>query len=412
MRCGDVSVIARRVGPARPPSGPSVTAERPEVDRHSRVIAAALLTSICLLPAMLMPYLVGAVALAVTPDSRQLGFVAAAVLGGPIALMAVSAMWVRRYPWRRLVFWGLLLAALGYLLAAAARDFATLVASIAFGSSALAIAYAPPICSLSDTSDPDRNFGYAFFLQIIASGLVGLGATALQDRFGPRSLFVLIATRLCMLPGTASLVPSCRCEARSAKPCGTYAGGIPYLDGPCRHATPQRRPHCRLGVLRAHRARRGLPRAVGGQHDRAGAPHWCAWIVAFGAGGAAIRPHSASRGLHRAVDRHVRAAIYARNLPTYLLAGALFQFMLNFSLSFQYGALSAADHSGRLIVLAPVFQGVGGIGGPIIAGLLAHGGSYIEVGAWSAVYEIAGLALIVGLCKRNAVARADPATPR
>src|ERR1700691_3233635 len=108
-----------------------MTIERPEVDRLSRVMAAALLTSICLLPAMLMPYLVGAVALTVTPDSRQLGFVAAAVLGGPIALMAASVLWVRRYPWRRLVLGGLALAAVGYFLAAGARDFATIIAWIA-----------------------------------------------------------------------------------------------------------------------------------------------------------------------------------------------------------------------------------------------------------------------------------------
>jgi hypothetical protein len=105
-------------------------------------------------------------------------------------------------------------------------------------------------------------------------------------------------------------------------------------------------------------------------------------------------------------------AIYAQNPPVYLLAGALFQFLLNFSLSFQYGALSVADLSGRLIVLAPTFQGIGGIGGPVIAGLLAHGESYTEVGAWSVAYEIAGLALLVGLCKRNSAARSDPATPR
>src|SRR5260370_17273675 len=115
-------------------------------------MAAALLTSICLLPTMLMPYLVGSVALAFTPDSRQLGFVAAAVLGGPIALMAVSVMWVRRYPWRRLVFWGLMLAALGYLLAAGARDFATLLASIPFRTSPLPLAHTPPIFSLLATS--------------------------------------------------------------------------------------------------------------------------------------------------------------------------------------------------------------------------------------------------------------------
>src|SRR5260370_40776257 len=109
-------------------------------------MAAALLTSICLLPTMLMPYLVGSVALAFTPDSRQLGFVAAAVLGGPIALMAVSAMCVRRYPWRRLGFWGLLLAALGDLLAASARDAATPVARIRFGNSAPPYPVALPSC--------------------------------------------------------------------------------------------------------------------------------------------------------------------------------------------------------------------------------------------------------------------------
>src|SRR6202453_1366851 len=105
--------------------------EGTSVNRLSIVMAAALLTSVCLLPAMLMPYLVGAVALTVTPDSRELGFVAAAVLGGPITLMAVSVLWVRRYPWRRLVLAGLALAAVGYLCAAGARDFASLVVWIA-----------------------------------------------------------------------------------------------------------------------------------------------------------------------------------------------------------------------------------------------------------------------------------------
>jgi len=108
--------------------------EGTSVNRLSVVMAAALLTSVCLLPAMLMPYLIGAVALTVTPDSRQLGFVAAAVLGGPIALMAASVLWVRRFPWRKLVFGGLALAALGYLLAAGAHSFASVILWIALGS--------------------------------------------------------------------------------------------------------------------------------------------------------------------------------------------------------------------------------------------------------------------------------------
>jgi hypothetical protein len=107
-------------------------------------------------------------------------------------------------------------------------------------------------------------------------------------------------------------------------------------------------------------------------------------------------------------------AIEAHAAWLYFLAGAAFQLLLNFGLAFQYGALSDADVSGRLIVLAPTFQGIGGIGGPVVAGLLAHGGSYLAVGVWSAVYEIVGVALLVALCKRNAAAAATSmaTTPR
>jgi predicted MFS family arabinose efflux permease len=370
-------------------------------------MAAALLTSTCLLPAMLMPYLVGAVALAVTPDPRQLGFVAAAVLGGPITLMAVSVTWVRRYPWRRLVFWGLLLAAVGYLLAAVARDFVTLVAGIAFGSSALAIAYAPPICSLSDTSDPDRNFGFAFFLQIIASGLVGLGATALQARFGPRSVFVLIAAVFACALALLPWIP----QAGVKHAARSLAEPKPTEPKPATSAIW-------MGLAGMLLLNAG-PTAVWAFFERIGhdagfaeqsVGNMIALAFLVGAPGSLLSAPAARR-FGRIWPLAIStvllivtfgAAIYAPNPPTYLLAGALFQFLLNFGLAFQYGALSDADLSGRLIVLAPVFQGIGGIGGPIVAGLLVHGGSYVQVGAWSAVYEIMGLALLVGLCKRNA----------
>jgi hypothetical protein len=391
-----------------------VTAERPEVDRLSRVMAAALLTSICLLPTMLMPYLVGAVALAVTPDSRQLGFVAAAVLGGPIVLMAVSMMWVRRYPWRRLVFWGLMVAALGYLLAARAHDFATLLASIAFGSSALAVAYAPPICALSDTSDPDRNFGYAFFLQIIACGLVGLGATALQDRFGPRSLFVLMATvfacSLGLLPWV--LQAGVKHEARS------LAGPRPPVS------------HIWMGLSGMLLLNAG-PSAVWAFFERIGrgegfaeqsVGNMIALALLIGAPGSLLSAPAARRyGRIRPLALSTvllivtfGVAIYTRNPSTYLLAGALFQFLLNFSLSFQYGALSVADLSGRLIVLAPTFQGIGGIAAPVVAGMVVRGDSYAVVAGLSGLYEIVGLALIIGLCKQGASRGAELAstTPR
>jgi predicted MFS family arabinose efflux permease len=388
--------------------------ERTAVDRLPVVMASAVLTSTCLLPAMLMPYLVGAVALTVTPDSRQLGFVAAAVLGGPIALMAASVLWVRRYPWRRLVFGGLALAAVGYLLAAGARDFATLITWIALGSSALAIAYAPPICLLSDTSDPDRNFGYAFFLQIIASGLVGLAVTALQGRLGPRSVFILIAAAFAASLALLPWIPQrgVKVQARSVA------------------AAPSPSPHIWMGLAGMLLLNAG-PTAVWAFFEQIGrgagfteqsVGNMIAIALLLGApgslfSGAAARRYGRIRPLAASTLLLVvtfGVAIHAHSPVVYFLAGTLFQFLLNFGLSFQYGALSDADTSGRLIVLAPTFQGIGGIGGPIIAGLLAHGGSYVAVGAWSAAYEITGLVLLVALCTRGAAGRSSslPTTPR
>jgi predicted MFS family arabinose efflux permease len=384
------------------------------VDRLPVVMASAVLTSTCLLPAMLMPYLVGAVALTVTPDSRQLGFVAAAVLAGPIALMAASVLWVRRYPWRRLVFGGLALAAVGYLLAAGAHDFLTLITWIALGSSALAIAYAPPICLLSDTSDPDRNFGYAFFLQIVASGLIGLGVTALQGRLGPRSVFILIAATFAASLALLPWIPQrgLKVQARSVA------------------AAPSRSPHIWMGLAGMLLLNAG-PTAVWAFFEQIGrgagfteqsVGNMIAIALLLGApgslfSGAAARRYGRIRPLAASTVLLVVTfgiAIHAHSPVVYFLAGTLFQFLLNFGLSFQYGALSDADTSGRLIVLAPTFQGIGGIGGPLIAGLLAHGGSYVAVGAWSAVYEITGLALLVALCTRGAAGRSPslPTTPR
>jgi hypothetical protein len=307
-----------------------------------------------------------------------------------------------------------MLAALGYLLAAGAHDFATLVASIAFGSSALAIAYGPPICSLSDTSDPDRNFGYAFFLQIIASGLVGLGATALQDRFGPRSLFVLIAL---VFAGSLGLLP------------WIPRAGVKHEARSLAEHRPQA-SHIWMGLAGMLLLNAG-PTAVWAFFERIGRSagfaeqsigNMIALALLIGAPGSLLSALVARR-FRRIGPLAVSTlllivtfgvAIYARNPATYLLAGALFQFLLNFSLSFQYGALSVADLSGRLIVLAPTFQGIGGIAGPVVAGMAVRGDSYVVVAGLSGLYEIIGLVLMIGLCRQGASASAElvSTTPR
>ena len=384
-----------------------------EVNRPSVVAAAALLTSTCLLPAMLMPYLVGAVAQTVTAEPRQLGFVTAAVLGGPIALMAVSVVWVRRYSWRRLAGAGLVFAALGYALAASMHTFGALLAAIAFGSTALAVAYAPPICLLSDTSDPDRNFGYAFFLQIVASGITGVIATALAGRLGPRSLYVLIAGIFVLSLALVPLLPR---------------SGLKHEAGAL-HSRPSTAPIW-MGLAGMLFLNAG-PTAVWAFFERIGHSagfsegtlgNIIAVALLAGAPGSLLSA-AAARRFGRLLPLALSillmivtfaAAILAPDPVSYLVAGILFQFLLNFSLSFQYGALSVADTSGRLIVLAPTFQGIGGIGGPILAGLVMQRQGLAAVAALSALYNILGLGLLMVLCRRTASgqARELPITPR
>jgi hypothetical protein len=90
--------------------------------------------------------------------------------------------------------------------------------------------------------------------------------------------------------------------------------------------------------------------------------------------------------------------VATRDLRVYLVSALLIQFLVNFGLAFQYGAMSAADVSGRLIVLGPTFQGIGGVIGPVIAGALARDGNYAPVAALGAVLTAAGLGLILWLC--------------
>jgi MFS family permease len=372
-----------------------------------------VLTSICLLPTMLMPYLVGAAARSVSADPRQLGWVAAAVLGGPIALMAISVLWVRRRSWRRLVFAGLAFSAVGYGLAAEARSFPSLIVFISLGSSALAIAYAPPICLLSDTADPDRNFGYAFFLQIVASGLVGLVATALQDRYGPRAIFAVIAIVFALSLALLRWLPDAGAKREAAGAAPAEGSTWPIWMG-------------LIGMLLLN----GGQMAVWAFFERIGheagftereVGNMIALALLLGAPGSLFSA-AAARRFGRLIPLAVSTlllvatfglAIYAARPATFLIAGAAFQLLLNFSLSFQYAALSVADASGRRIVLVPTFQGIGGIACPVVGGWLAHGDGYAAVGAWSAGCELIGLILLVALCTRRGAGRAElPTTPR
>jgi hypothetical protein len=69
----------------------------------------------------------------------------------------------------------------------------------------------------------------------------------------------------------------------------------------------------------------------------------------------------------------------ANQLLNYVVALALYNFVWNFSLAFQYAAVNAADTSGRSVAAAPAFHAAGGAVGPGVAALIMTTGSFTAV---------------------------------
>jgi predicted MFS family arabinose efflux permease len=368
------------------------------VNDPSAVVAAALLTSICLLPLMLIPYLVGAAARDFAVAPRQLGVVAGGIIGGVIAVMASSVLWVRKFNWRVLVVVGACITVAGYLLAGQVRGFGVMAILLFIASCGSGLVYAPAICALSDTANPDRSFGYSFFLQILVSGVAGFIATELAQRWGLSGLLNLLAVFFALALVLVLFLPARGTKSGRVTAIGR-AGGFPVWAG-------------LTGMLLLNAG----PMAVWTFFERIGnaagfSEHAVGNAIAIcllmGAPGALVSSTAGKRFgriLPLAVSTIAMvatfaAAVVARNLVIYLLCGLLFQFLWNFGLAFQYGAMSVADVSGRLIVLAPTFQGVGSVAGPAVAGMLIHGNDYAPVAAVGGLCAVGGLILILWLCR-------------
>src|SRR5450755_624247 len=200
------------------------------VNAPSAVVAAAKLTSICLLPLMLIPYLVGAAARDFSVAPRQLGFVAGGIIGGVIAVMASSVLWVRNFNWRGLVVVGACITVAGYILAGLVHGFGAMAMLLFIASCGSGLVYAPAICALSDTANPDRSFGYAFFLQILVSGFAGFIATELSQRRGLSGLLDLLAIFFALALVLVLILPARGTKSGRVTAIG-HAGGFPVWAG-------------------------------------------------------------------------------------------------------------------------------------------------------------------------------------
>lgn len=367
------------------------------IERGS-INSGVFLTGLCLVPAMLLPYIAGAAQRDLHFDAQQVGLLTAALLGGVIVVMASSVFWVRRIDWRVLVGFGSVLAFIAFAGAAQARSFELLAAMLALSSIGNGVIYAPALCLLGDTPDPDRHFGRAFFLQIVLGGLAGFITTELGQQWGMRGVMLLLAALYLLPLATLPWLPRASTQQNALVSRHATLGAAPMYGGLVGMLLLTIGPTAAWVFFEAIGVAAGFATRSVGNVIAAGL-----LLGAFGAllSGAAGTKFGRLLPLSAATAGLVvvfATAILTRSLAIYAACAFAFQFLWNFSLSFQYGAVSQADASGRLIVLAPVFQGVGAVLAPAMAGALIHDNDYWSAVVLAAVTAGPGLLLVAWLC--------------
>jgi predicted MFS family arabinose efflux permease len=373
------------------------------VDRASAVAAAVCISFVAVGAFLVLPVFVGAAATEFELSESQVGFLASGIMSGSALSSVLAIFWIRRVDWRKAGYLsvGLLLGAhVGSLLVDDVLLFTLCQVLAGLGGGA---AYSLVLTSLSDNRRPDRCFGFSIAAQV-SFQVVGLmvlpgiieqtGLNGLLGILVALEVFALFMLRY--LPRTG--------EAMSPEPLGrslfrprvlaALAGCFFFFFN--------------IGAVWTYVERMGV--AAGFDANTIGFS--LALGVAFGIPGALLASWCGDRYGRLAplalgaVGTVVAVVLLGDGMGRgdYLVALALYNFVWNFSLAFQYAAVNAADASGRSVAAAPAFHGAGGAVGPGVTALFVSAESLIAVNILAAATVILSFvlfALAVGTRSRR-----------
>jgi len=141
------------------------------VNHPVSIVAAVLLVAFSALVINISPIVVGTAANEKILPVEQLGML---IVPGVIAVILASVFmvrWIRQVNWKWLVAIGGCVSAVGYLGATASDSLYGLFVGLFFAGLGCGVLYAVAMCSLGDTKDPDRSFGYAAVAQTLISAM-------------------------------------------------------------------------------------------------------------------------------------------------------------------------------------------------------------------------------------------------
>ncbi|WP_435211519.1 MFS transporter [Luminiphilus sp. nBUS_16] len=364
------------------------------------MISLIWLSLVAALTSNIQPIFLGVLAESFSLSGSQLGFIGGAELGGSCLASVSAGYWFPRVRLRRAGLFAITVSVLGNLLTSEATDFSQLLLiRFTTGFLGTGVLYALTLGLFGQLKNADRIIAIAVVTHVLSLAVGMSTVPLLMERWQlpgvTVSLAILLSTAfLCLflLPHQSRYETSKSATSESYNFLGAalLVSLIVFSIG--------------LGSSWAFMERIGSSAGFA-MGDIGNALAVSGLIGGFGALMAAVLGTRLGRVLPIVVALTLQVLtcllLATRNdWYSYLVATALFNFNWNLTLPYLMGAISAADRSGRFMVLIPAAQTGGYALGPMLVGIFLVGDSF-QLAAWVSMSAfIVCLAMIVPLLNR------------
>lgn len=345
---------------------------------------AAILTNVfCISYYNTLPIILGGAAETRGLGEGQLGFAAAAFMGGLALVNFTGFAWIRRFDWRRLVVAGNLLAALAFTIPVVRFDYSLWLACNLLAGVTTGISYGVSIACLGDTRAPERNFALAYAAQTFLSAGLIFSLPHIAIVFDVFETGQLLAAFL-MASGSLLVLILPAAGLKTGRPAGGTNGKFAGLKA----ALVMGLLVLLLNVMAESAVWTFIERiAVGGGLTTTFAATAMAFSF-FASGVGSILAAAIATRFGSGTPFTAAVAMSIASVWVLWLAGGeavffagvmLFALAWNLGSPYRMALATRADTSGRYATLVPAMQTLGAALGPAAAGLLVFDGSFFYV---------------------------------
>lgn len=364
----------------------------PQIDRPIVLTCVALAAGLAVIMFNAMPAIVGGAADSMGYSNEELGLIPALYLAGHTLSTLLLPIVIRHINWRITGLAGMLILATGFYFASLVSDLTALVTVLFCTGMGGGIVYTISMYAMSQSSNPDRAFGMAMLSQ------VGVGALAIVvfpaviiPVWGFRGIMFALAATYLIAAILLLKYPRISEAQVSTQSVDTVSRLIPM----CALVALA----CWLGLastwgfLERVGADAGLDATIVGYLLAASLG-----VGALGAFTVSIVGERFGRRRPMLIVSIVMVTIllllmWRVDLINYGIAVLIFQFGWIVGTVYIQGLVATTDQSGRFSAYIPLAMGVGGAGGPAVAGMISTDG-YVPLYLFGIVLIVTSLILI------------------